>query len=159
VNEATTTRKPSKRAKLPQGYPTAEELIPESIERCYLTVVSPRLKAAGDVIWKANHINYHGVFSAYSRPSYAKQMAWDDCVRWIKLIASEAEGDIEDYGITGASAQEFSVGAIIRVPKAEATIYVYITRGANRVVVKSDNHDRYNFTANIDLAKVKIFED
>ena len=158
MNEAT-TRKPSKCAKLPQGYPTAEELIPKSIKSCYLTVISPRLKAAEDIIWKAEHIKYDSIYDAYIRPSSAKQTAWDDCVSWIRTIANEAEGRIHNRGITGAGTGEFSAGAIIRVPKAEATIYVYITKGTNKVVVRSDNHDRYNFTTNIDLSEVKIFED
>ena len=158
MNEAT-TRKPSKKYRLPVSYPTAEELIPKSIKSCYLTVINPRLKAAEHVIWNAEHINYYSIYDAYNRPSYAKQNAWDDCDWWIHTIAEEAEGRIQEWGVVGASSMEFSVGARIYVPKAEATIYVYITRGANKVVVKSDNHDHYNFAVNVDLSEVKIFED
>lgn len=159
-----TTQKVSKAAKLPKGYPTPEQMFSKALKQYGLTVVSPRLKKADNVIASAEHTPYPTLGHLYTRPSSAKERAWAYCQELFQAVKDEIQEKDKsclflNKGVCGGGSNFFSAGATIVSDLYDAYIYLYITPMYNYCVVKSKHHDKFNFINQVDLTKIKIFED
>lgn len=161
-----TTKKVSKTSKLPKGYPTPEQMFPVALKEYGLTVVNPRLKKADAVIGSAEHTPHPTLHHLYAKPSYAKEDAWNYCQELFQAVKDEIQSKDRNKscfflnrGVCGGGSSTFSAGATIDSDLYNAYVYLYITPSYNYCVVKSKNHDRFDFINHIDLTKVKIFED